>query len=100
MNYMITIPFEEFNANNVVFKESSVGTGSSSTSELIAVFVIDTTLPEVSPWPVASPHMATHPPSSFCIKSKKSPPTSVAVCWKPTNSYSAVEGCSYGNKAC
>ena len=51
--------------NNVVFKESSVGTGSSSTSELIAVFVIDTTLPEVSPWPVASPHMATHPPSSF-----------------------------------
>ena len=66
--------------NNVVFSESNVGTGGSSTNELIAVFVIETTFPEVRPCPVASPHMATHPPSSFCIKSKKSPPTSVAVC--------------------
>jgi len=64
---------------SVLFNESRVGTGSSSTSELIAVFVMDTTLPEVRPCPVASPHIATHLPSSFCIKSKKSPPTSVAV---------------------
>ena len=35
--------------NSVSLSESKVGTGASSTNELIAVFVIDTTLPEVRP---------------------------------------------------
>ena len=46
--------------NSVAFNESRVGTGSSSTNELIAVFVIDTTLPDVRPCPVASPQIAIH----------------------------------------